>query len=131
MIATIVSGALERERTGDRLPTRMAVQNALASSLPPRAIGDGRRIYVSDADGMVIASAPRDAEKEDIPLTAILGETQPLTTFGARAGVLADRARRRHAGDWRGATISTAASARSRWSSRSPASMTTGAPTFR
>jgi two-component system cell cycle sensor histidine kinase PleC len=60
----------------------------MADALPPGATGDGRRIYVTDAEGIVLGTAPRNTEFENQPLTAIIGETQPLTTFGARAGVL-------------------------------------------
>ncbi len=58
------------------------------TSLPTGATAEGRRIYITDAEGSVIATAPRAPEEEEVPLTNILGETQPLTTFGERAGVL-------------------------------------------
>ncbi|MHA1158709.1 MAG: PAS domain-containing protein, partial [Alphaproteobacteria bacterium] len=84
MIASVVSTALSRP-TGDAHPD---VHNALADALPAQAIEAGREIYVTDARGVVIATAPRIPEREGISLTAIIGEAQPLTTFGIRAGVL-------------------------------------------
>ena len=60
----------------------------MPNSLPAGATADGRRIFVADRTGTVVATAPRSTDDEEIPLTRIIGETQPLTTFGARAGVL-------------------------------------------
>jgi two-component system cell cycle sensor histidine kinase PleC len=86
MIATVIAGALEKTANADH--SRIAMLNALADSLPPSATGSGRRIYVAGPDGTIVATAPAATDQENIPLTHILGETQPLTTFGARAGVL-------------------------------------------
>ena len=87
MVTAVVASAFVR--TGaDHLTTRADVLNVLADALPPNATGDGRRIYITNATGTVIATAPRSETDENLALTAIIGETQPLTTFGARAGVL-------------------------------------------
>src|SRR5262249_25568464 len=89
MIASVLGAALEKLHAGGAAtPLRVDVLNVLADALPPGATGDGRRIYVTDQTGTVIATAPRAIDDEDIPLTRIVGEAQPLTTFGARAGVL-------------------------------------------
>ena len=88
MVATVLSASLDKAGSGETAPSRIAVLNTLAEVLPANATGDGRRIYVADGDGVVTATAPRDTDVEDRPLAAILGEAQPLTTFGARAGVL-------------------------------------------
>jgi len=87
LIASVLTGALADAGNSDT-PSTNEILNALADALPPGATGDGRRIYVADADGMVVATAPRDLDREGIPLTDILGEAQPLTIFGERAGVL-------------------------------------------
>ncbi|MEX2318933.1 MAG: PAS domain-containing protein, partial [Bauldia sp.] len=87
MVATILSAAFA-EQGGAQTPSQNAVLNALADTLPPGALADGRRVYITNAAGIVIASAPRMPEHENAPLTDIIGESQPLTTFGARAGVL-------------------------------------------
>lgn len=63
-------------------------QDALAESLPAGATLAGRRVLLSDAAGVVVAAAPITAATRNTPLIEILGRNQPLTTFGARAGVL-------------------------------------------
>jgi len=65
-----------------------ALRAALEQTLPPRATADGREILLADADGRIVATAPLHPELEGRSLNEILGESQPLTTFGARAGVL-------------------------------------------
>src|ERR1700686_2260709 len=89
MIASVLGGALDKLRTGaTQPPSRAEILNVLADALPPGATGDGRRIYVTDQAGSIVATAPRAMDEEDVPLTRVIGEAQPLTTFGARAGVL-------------------------------------------
>ncbi|HEY2137461.1 MAG TPA: histidine kinase dimerization/phospho-acceptor domain-containing protein, partial [Xanthobacteraceae bacterium] len=61
-------------------------QELLARALPPRAHEGARQIFVSDFDGTIVAAAP--AGMIGRPLLDILGPDQPLTTFGADAGVL-------------------------------------------
>ncbi len=63
------------------------VQNALADSLPPRATQGGRRVFVTDPSGRVVASAPLGGP---VPanLSDIIDPSQPLTVFAERAGVL-------------------------------------------
>jgi len=87
MIAVLISGAFAKADHGDAL-SRTDVLNVLANALPAGAAAHGRRIYITDAAGNVIAAAPSDAGQSHLLLTDIIGEAQPLTTFGARAGVL-------------------------------------------
>ena len=86
MIATILSDALAGVKGGPLV--RNDVLNILADALPPGAVRDGRRIYITDAGGTVIASAPHSGEQENVALASVMGDAQLLTTFGARAGVL-------------------------------------------
>jgi len=65
-----------------------ALQAALADSLPPRATGDARRILIADPQGEIVATAPMRTDLEGRALAEVLGAGQPLTVFGARAGVL-------------------------------------------
>jgi two-component system cell cycle sensor histidine kinase PleC len=65
-----------------------ALQTALDQTLPPRAVADGRQILFADDAGTILASAPVRPDLEGRTLNALLGESQPLTIFGARAGVL-------------------------------------------
>ncbi len=62
-------------------------QKALAVSLAKGATTDGRTALLADAAGDIQARAPLDAA---VPgnLMSIIGPEQPLTTFGADAGVL-------------------------------------------
>jgi two-component system, cell cycle sensor histidine kinase PleC len=62
-------------------------QSALAASLPKAATRDGRMALFADAEGNIQARAPLDGERAGNLLT-VLGPQQPLTTFGAEAGVL-------------------------------------------
>ena len=87
MVAAVVSATFAGTDSGETL-WRTDVLNKLADALPPGALGDGRQIYITNADGLVIATAPRAIEQENVQLASIIGEAQPLTTFGARAGVL-------------------------------------------
>ncbi|HET7715260.1 MAG TPA: ATP-binding protein [Bauldia sp.] len=87
LTATVLANALAEAGHGST-PSNIEFLNALADALPPGATSDGRRIYVADPDGIIVATAPRDLDREGIPLTDILGEAQPLTIFGERAGVL-------------------------------------------
>ena len=62
-------------------------QAALAASLPKGATADGRTVLLADGDGYIKARAPLDGRASGNLLT-ILGSQQPLTIFGADAGVL-------------------------------------------
>jgi two-component system cell cycle sensor histidine kinase PleC len=87
MVAAIVAAGLDGLGPTEAR-TQNAVLNAVADALPAGALADGRLVYVTDEDGVVIATAPRMPDHEHVLLTSIIGEAQPLTTFGARAGVL-------------------------------------------
>ena len=86
MIAAVASSAFAD--MGAHPLSNPEILNTLADALPQGSTGDGRQIYVTDGGGTVIATAPRAPDLEGRALTAIIGEAQPLTTFGARAGVL-------------------------------------------
>jgi two-component system cell cycle sensor histidine kinase PleC len=62
-------------------------QSALAASLPKGATQDERTTLLANDDGDIQARAPL-MTTETASLLAILGPQQPLTTFGADAGVL-------------------------------------------
>src|SRR5512144_500805 len=62
-------------------------QAALAESLPKGATIDGRSAFLADAEGNVQAHAPLGGAFAR-NLLNVLGPQQPLTTFGAEAGVL-------------------------------------------
>jgi two-component system, cell cycle sensor histidine kinase PleC len=62
-------------------------QAALAAGMPKGATGDGRTVLLADGDGNIKAHAPLEGTPSGNLLT-ILGPQQPLTIFGADAGVL-------------------------------------------
>lgn len=89
MIATTLTARLDAaEGELPEMGFESALQAALADNLPPRATSDGRRIYVADADGRIVATAPQRSDLDGRLLAELLGAGQPLTVFGARAGVL-------------------------------------------
>jgi len=63
-------------------------QQVLARVLPPWATATGRRFLLTNADGLVTAAMPATDGVIGRPLIELLGPTQPLTTFGAEAGVM-------------------------------------------
>src|SRR5476651_2145704 len=63
-------------------------QEVLARVLPHWATAAGRRFILTNAAGVVAASNPATDATIGRRLIDLLGATQPLTTFGAGAGVL-------------------------------------------
>jgi len=63
-------------------------QEVLARALPPWATGAGRRFILTNAEGVVAAATPATDATIGRRLIDLLGPTQPLTTFGAGAGVM-------------------------------------------
>jgi two-component system, cell cycle sensor histidine kinase PleC len=63
-------------------------QEVLARALPVWATGIGRHYLLTNADGVVTAATPATDSTIGRRLIDLLGATQPLTTFGAGAGVL-------------------------------------------
>jgi two-component system, cell cycle sensor histidine kinase PleC len=104
--ADILVDRLERvERVkGDRAGSDRRLQAELERILPAWARAPGRQILVTDGNGTVIAGVRHEVvtnsdgtTSASLPLEAgmigrrlidVLGPTQPLTTFGAAAGVL-------------------------------------------
>jgi two-component system cell cycle sensor histidine kinase PleC len=63
-------------------------QQALSNVLPPWATASGRRFMLTNADGVVVAATPGTEPVIGRRLIELLGPAQPLTTFGAGAGVM-------------------------------------------
>jgi two-component system, cell cycle sensor histidine kinase PleC len=63
-------------------------QEMLNRALPAWATIDGRQFMLTNADGVVIATTPAADGVIGRKLIDLLGPAQPLTTFGAGAGVL-------------------------------------------
>jgi two-component system cell cycle sensor histidine kinase PleC len=84
-IADLVAERLDRDIKTTKDFTRRAQE--LLDTLQPPYASEGRRILVSDIDGHVVASLPKSVPAGD-DIIDMLGAAQPLTTLGARAGVL-------------------------------------------
>ena len=65
-----------------------AASHLLDGALPGWATESGRRFLLTDADGVVKAVTPSSPEAVGHKLIDLLCTAQPLTTFGASAGVL-------------------------------------------
>ncbi|MBS0536852.1 MAG: PAS domain-containing protein [Proteobacteria bacterium] len=63
-------------------------QQLLAAALPDWAASNGRTFLLTDAHGAVTAAIPATERTIGRQLIDLIGSTQPLTTFGADAGVL-------------------------------------------
>jgi two-component system cell cycle sensor histidine kinase PleC len=63
-------------------------QELLAQALPSWGTANGRVFLLTNADGIVAAATPATDNTVGRRLIELLGPTQPLTTFGASAGVL-------------------------------------------
>jgi two-component system, cell cycle sensor histidine kinase PleC len=63
-------------------------QLVLARVLPSWAVTSGRRFLLTNAEGVVTAATPANDATIGRRLIDLLGPTQPLTTFGAGAGVM-------------------------------------------
>src|SRR5215203_2893543 len=68
----------------------VATLAALARSLPAGALPNGRMLLIAGAAGEILAAHPPASPGPRL-LSEILGEAQPLTLFGDRAGVMAIR----------------------------------------
>jgi len=81
--------AAEFDRTGrDGRPTFARTSEALQYAMPTWAEGGGRRIFVADSDGTIIAAEPGELPVLGRHILDLLGPSQPLTTFGAAAGTM-------------------------------------------
>ena len=72
----------------DRLPDVPADGDAIAAALPPNAAQGGRRIYLADETGRIVAVSGAPEGQPPADLVTLLGTAQPLTTFADRAGVM-------------------------------------------
>jgi two-component system cell cycle sensor histidine kinase PleC len=83
-VADFVSERFERLAKVEKGGAR---QGLLERALSTQATALGRRILLSNADGIITATAPAGGPVGD-RLIDVIGDTQPLTILGASAGVL-------------------------------------------
>jgi len=89
LMASVVAAPISTISTNlPKAGYRSTLKRILADSLPAGATNDGRLFLFSDTTGKIAASAPLQPSLEGRPLTDLLGPSQPLTVFGARAGVM-------------------------------------------
>ena len=72
----------------DKAAGKEHAEDVLRRALPSWATAGNRHVFVTNQDGRIIAAAPPVNGLLGHPLLDILGPGQPLTTFGASAGVL-------------------------------------------
>ncbi|HVZ14602.1 MAG TPA: ATP-binding protein [Bauldia sp.] len=87
MLGDVVAASFVDESTTSPLSAN-DVLNRFADALPAGATDGGREIYLADGNGKIIASSPGMTYRQGMQLGDVLGDAQPLTTFGSRAGVL-------------------------------------------
>jgi two-component system cell cycle sensor histidine kinase PleC len=85
-IADLIDARLDQAAANSKTDAVRGAQGMLDRALTPRATENGREILVSDLDGNIVASAPARVVGQS--MLDVLGPAQPLTTFGAGAGVL-------------------------------------------
>jgi two-component system, cell cycle sensor histidine kinase PleC len=89
LMASVVAGNLNAsEGILPEAGYRTTLKRILADSLPAGATSRNRVFLVTDQSGTIVASAPIQPDIESRPITDLIGPSQPLTVFGARAGVL-------------------------------------------
>ena len=85
MVAEFVSERFDRLAGAENADTTR--RDLLERALSPRATALGRRIILSNADGVITTTAPAGGPV-GLRLLDVLGDAQPLTILGASAGVL-------------------------------------------
>jgi two-component system cell cycle sensor histidine kinase PleC len=87
-IAEVLSDRLSRPRRDARPNIVRQAQEELDQSVTRRTTAHGRQVMITNPDGMVIAAVPETAGVVGRKLNDIMGDAQPLTIMGERAGVL-------------------------------------------
>jgi two-component system cell cycle sensor histidine kinase PleC len=85
-IADLAAARLDQSAAAAGNDAVRRARELLERALPAQAAANGREILVSDLDGTIVAARPeRNVGRS---LLDVLGPAQPLTTFGAGAGVM-------------------------------------------
>jgi two-component system cell cycle sensor histidine kinase PleC len=83
-----VAEILADRLTLDKAAGKQRAEDVLRRALPSWATAGNRHVFVTNQDGRIIAGAPPGTGLMGHALLDVLGPGQPLTTFGASAGVL-------------------------------------------
>ena len=85
----VVSGLAVREiNEGAQALQGLTVQQMLERTLTGRGLSRGRRVIVTDAQGVIVATLPQQQTTGDSTLNDLLGPAQALTVFADKAGVM-------------------------------------------
>jgi two-component system, cell cycle sensor histidine kinase PleC len=87
-VADLMAERIHRRAKDGKAGAMLDAEAMLAQAIPSWGKAPGRRLMVTNEYGTIVASLPRDANANGRRLLDILGPTQPLTTFGAAAGVM-------------------------------------------
>jgi two-component system, cell cycle sensor histidine kinase PleC len=87
LIAEILNDRLDAAASDARTDAAVAVQRAMERGLPRQATGSGRWLIVTNPSGVVIAASPSASVFMGQRMVDVIGRTQLMTVFGARAGV--------------------------------------------
>src|SRR6202521_5940172 len=86
-IALLARAVADDIALADGAPVPANAAEVLNRILPPQALGQARRFFLSDQSGRIIASAPPALRREGT-LASVLGDATPLAILGERAGVM-------------------------------------------
>jgi two-component system cell cycle sensor histidine kinase PleC len=87
VVAALLSDRLDQTAGDARADVSLWVQRALERGLPRLVTAPGRWLLVTNASGAVVATSPSASALMGQRLVDVVGQTQLMTTFGARAGV--------------------------------------------
>jgi two-component system cell cycle sensor histidine kinase PleC len=88
-LETMADFVAERlERLASEAKLEVTPRSLLARATLPRTTDFGRRVVLSNSDGIIVATSPEAVEQSGRRLLDVLGDAQPLTILGASAGVL-------------------------------------------
>jgi two-component system cell cycle sensor histidine kinase PleC len=87
LIAETLSDRLNHSAGDARGDASLPVQRALERGLPSLVTAPGRWFLVTNPSGTVVAASPSASAAMGQRLVDVVGQTQLMTTFGARAGV--------------------------------------------
>jgi two-component system cell cycle sensor histidine kinase PleC len=87
LVAEILSDRLEQAASDAKADVSVPVQRAMDRGLPRLANVVGRALLVTNTAGVIVATSPTASASIGQRLVDIIGHTQLMTTFGARAGV--------------------------------------------
>ncbi|MGE0459640.1 MAG: ATP-binding protein [Bauldia sp.] len=92
LVAEVLSTAIANaELPTDDAARVAAVGAVVANALPATLLSEVRRVFVTDADGAVIATSPNDGAGVGAALVNLFEEAPPLLQLGVDAGVIALR----------------------------------------